>query len=214
MARRSDHTRVELHAMILDAAREIVERDGFAGLTIRRIGEAIGYSSGTLYNLFNDLEDIVVHVNGATLDALYDELAAVPAGDDAEATFHAIADIYLRFVERRPLLWGLLFQNPLSGTPRPDWYYDRMDRLFAILEGALDPIFESGPLEAKRDAARVLWSGLHGLSTLATEGAVLSWDDVRRLAADLITNYIAGLRQPSRRDPPQDIGPDKSKSAE
>ena len=199
--------------MILDAARGIVERDGFAGLTIRRIGEAIGYSSGTLYNLFNDLEDIVVHVNGATLDALYDELVAVTAGDDAEATLHALADPYLRFVERRPLLWGLLFQNSLSGSPRPDWYYNRMDRLFTILEDALDPIFKSGPLEAKRDAARVLWSGLHGMCTLATEGAVLSWDEVRRLATDLITNYVAGLRQPSRRDSPSGIGPDKLESA-
>ena len=188
--------------MILDAAREIVEQDGLAGLTIRRIGKAIGYSSGTLYNLFNDLDDIVVHLNGATMDALFDELAAVPAGDDVEATLHALADPYLRFVERRPLLWGLLFQNLPNRSARPDWYYDRMARLFTLLEDALEPIFGTAQQEAKRDAARVLWSGLHGMCTLAAEGAVLSWDDVERLKNDLIRIYVAGLRRSTGRGPP------------
>ena len=195
MARRSDHTREELHAMILDAAREIVERDGFAGLTIRRIGESIGYSSGTLYNLFDDLDDIVVHLNAATLDALYAELAEIPAGDDVEETLRAHADVYLRFVEQRPLLWGLLFQTMPTRSPRPDWYYSRMDRLFALLENAFEPIFGSEPRQAKTDAARVLWSGLHGMCNLATEGAVLTWDEVKRLSDGLIGNYVAGLRR-------------------
>ena len=181
--------------MILDAAREIVERDGSAGLTIRRIGQAIGYSSGTLYNLFDDLDDIVVHLNAATMDALFDEVSAVPAGGGVEAALHALADPYLRFVKRRPLLWGLLFQNLPNRSARPDWYYDRMARLFTILEDAIEPIFGSEQQEAKRDAARVLWSGLHGMCTLAAEGAVLSWDDVERLKSDLIKVYVAGLRQ-------------------
>ncbi len=195
MARRSDHTRPELHAMILEAAREIVEREGLAGLTIRRIGKAIGYSSGTLYNLFDDLDDIVLHLNAATMDALLDEVAAVPRGGGVEATLHVLADAYLRFVKRRPLLWGLLFQSLPNRSARPDWYYDRMAGLFAILEDALDPLFGSERPEEKRDAARVLWSGLNGMCTLAAEGAVLSWDDVERLKSDLIKVYVAGLRQ-------------------
>ena len=195
MARRSDHTREQLHTMILDAARAIVEQDGLAGLTIRRIGKEIGYSSGTLYNLFDDLDDIVVHLNGATMDALFDEVSAVPVGGDVEAALHALADPYLRFVKRRPLLWGLLFQNLPNRSARPDWYYERMARLFTLLDDALDPLFGSEQQEAKRDAARVLWSGLHGMCTLAAEGAVLSWDDVERLKSDLIGVYVAGLRQ-------------------
>lgn len=190
MARRSDHSREELHAMILDAAREIVERDGLAGLTIRRIGGAIGYSPGTLYNLFDDLDDIVIQVNGMTLDAVADTLAAIPPSDDPEATLRAIVVAYVCFVERQPLLWTLLFQVPLT-----DRNHHRVDRLFTILEGALDLLLDSQSPKAKRDAARVLWSGVHGMCALATEGAVLSWDEVRRLAIDLVTNYVAGLRQ-------------------
>jgi AcrR family transcriptional regulator len=212
MARRSDHTREELHVMILDAAREIVAQKGFANLTIRRIGEAIGYSSGTLYNVFDDVDDIVLHLNATTLDSLSDELAAVPVGEDIEAMLISLAEGYIRFVETRPHLWGLLFQKPSTRKPRPDWYEERVERSFALLDSALDPVFESGSEEARREAALVLWSGLHGMCTLATEGIVLSWDEVRRLSKALVTNYVAGLQQTSRRDSGSSISSDRSKS--
>jgi len=197
MARRSDHTREELHGMILDAAREIVDRQGLARLTTRRVADAIGYSSGTLYNLFKDLDDIVVHLNARTLDALFDEFAAVPRSDDVEATLGAFADRYIDFVAERPRLWGLLFQNLPNQSPRPQWYYARMDRLFDLVHEALDPVFEPGEEREKHDAARVLWSGLHGMCSLATEQVILSWDEVRRLSKVMIALCLAG-RRPTR----------------
>ncbi len=194
MARRSDHTRDELHALILDAARNIVERKGLAGLTIRALGDSIGYSSGTLYNLFQGLDDIVIHLNAATLDELHDELVAVPKGADVEATLCALADCYAHFTTRRPLLWGLLFQDLPNRSPRPNWYYRRMDRLLTLVEDALAPLFGSDREAEKRDAARVLWSGLHGMCMLAAEGAVVSKREVRRLSTALVTKYVSGLR--------------------
>jgi AcrR family transcriptional regulator len=194
--------------MILDAARNIAEREGLAGLTTRAIADAIGYSSGTLYNLFTDLDDIVVHLNGTTLDELSQRLAAVPSGDNAEATLHRLADCYMAFVASRPRLWGLLFQDLPNRSARPDWYYGRMDHLFAQLEGALDPLFSPVSAAAKRDAARIVWSGVHGMCTLAAEGAVLSWADARRLSAVFIANFVSGLRRSKERRGTKDRGRD------
>lgn len=67
MARRPDHSRDELYALAMNAARGIVERDGIRGLTARNIATAIGYSPGTLYNLFDNLDDLALQINGATL---------------------------------------------------------------------------------------------------------------------------------------------------
>ncbi|MEX2650096.1 MAG: TetR/AcrR family transcriptional regulator [Alphaproteobacteria bacterium] len=198
MARRSDHSHEELNALILDAARGVLEKEGLAGLTTRRIGQAIGYSPGTLYNRFKDLDDIVVNVNAATLDELYAELAAVAAGGDAAATLRALVARYLDFTTRRPKLWALLFQTSPDAAPRPDWYYAKMGRLFSLVEAALAPLFGTGREQERRDMARLLWAGLHGLCTLAAEGAVLTWDDVRRLSDLLIATTIAGLRHPVR----------------
>ncbi len=70
MARRSDHSRDELYDMALEAARQIAEKEGLRGLKARGIAREIGYTIGTLYNLFEDLDDLIVHLNGRTLDAL------------------------------------------------------------------------------------------------------------------------------------------------
>ena len=59
MARRSDHSRDELKALILDCAREIAEEEGLRGLTARRIATEIGYAPGTIYNLFSNLDDLI-----------------------------------------------------------------------------------------------------------------------------------------------------------
>ena len=61
MGRRADHSRDELFEMALSAAREIAEEDGLGGLTARRIAAKIGYSAGTLYNLFDDLDDLALY---------------------------------------------------------------------------------------------------------------------------------------------------------
>ena len=68
MARRSDHSREELYALILDSARSIVEEDGFSGLTARRVASSIGYAPGTIYNLFSNLDDLILHLRGKVLD--------------------------------------------------------------------------------------------------------------------------------------------------
>ncbi len=198
MARRSDHTRDELHALILGAAGVIVEREGAAALTIRRIADAIGYSSGTLYNLFKDIDDIVVHLNAATLDELHGALTAVPPGREGEATILSLAGCYLRFARNRPHAWRMLFQNLPSGRSRPVWYYRRMDRLFVPVEDALRPMLADGRAAERRRSARVLWAGIHGICSLASDEAVLGWGDVDAMAESLIRNYVAGLRDKRR----------------
>lgn len=193
MARRSDHSGEQLNKMILEAARTILETDGLAGLTTRRVGEMIGYSPGTLYNRFRDLDDIVVHVNAATLEELHEALAAVPLGADVGTNLRALVGRYLEFTTRRPVLWSLLFQNLPNGSARPDWYYANMAGLFQRVEAGLAPLLGPGREAERRDTARLLWASLHGMCTLAAEGAVLAWDDVRRLTDLLIETTIAGL---------------------
>ena len=61
-------------------------------------------------------------------------------------------------------------------------------------EDALRPILEDGRERERRRSARVLWAGIHGICSLASEEAVLTWSDVDAMAESLIRNYVAGLR--------------------
>ena len=62
MGRRSSHTPQQLKDLILEAAYEIIEVQGLAGLSAREVARRIGYSPGTIYNMFENLDDVVLRI--------------------------------------------------------------------------------------------------------------------------------------------------------
>jgi len=121
MARRSDHNREELYGIILTAARDIAEKEGLRGLTARRIADKIGYSPGTIYNLFENLDDLIVQLRGETLGALYNRLYSEPVDGSSEEILLSLAGKYILFVREHPKLWNLMFEHRLpDGEEIPD----------------------------------------------------------------------------------------------
>ena len=201
MARRSDHTRKELRALALQAAREVAESEGWRGLTARKVATQIGYSVGTLYNIFQDLDDMILALNGETLEALFADLQASQSGIDTdvpEVALSALGEAYMAFIDRHPNLWDILFEHRLPpGRMRPPWYDEMLARLLGLLEQAIAPLFGESERAARGRAARVLWCSMHGICSLARSGklGVVSDDSVEAMAAQLIANYTAGLRK-------------------
>ncbi|MCA9258394.1 MAG: helix-turn-helix transcriptional regulator, partial [Planctomycetales bacterium] len=50
----------EREARILEVSREVVVREGYHGLSMDRVAEALEYSKGTIYNHFSCKEDIIL----------------------------------------------------------------------------------------------------------------------------------------------------------
>ncbi len=197
MARRSDHTRDELYQLALNAARHIVENDGFRALTARNVAEAIGYSPGTLYNLFKNLDDLILHLNARTLESLYDQVSARSLNAEPEEALTQLIDAYLAFLEAHPELWAMLFEYRLTeNKPLPDWYLRKIDRLLGLIEQALAPLFADQEGDQKRNAACILWASMHGICSLSDSGKlkVLKAQPARHMAQGLISTFIAGLR--------------------
>ena len=69
MARRSDHTREELTELAIDAALALIEADGFAQFSARQVAAKIGYTVGTLYNVFGSYDSLLLHVQSQALFA-------------------------------------------------------------------------------------------------------------------------------------------------
>ena len=59
VAERRDREREEVRRKILDAARELFTAEGYERVTMRRIAEAIEYSPTTIYNHFQDKDDLL-----------------------------------------------------------------------------------------------------------------------------------------------------------
>ena len=129
MGRRSTHTPQQLRELILDAAQEIIDAQGLAGLSAREIARRIGYSPGTIYNMFANLDDVVLNVEARVLDALDKRLSNVQQADGAaNGQVTRIAHAYLAFTQEKPRLWNLLFEHHMpAGIDLPAWYQQKLE---------------------------------------------------------------------------------------
>jgi AcrR family transcriptional regulator len=94
----------ERRELILDAARDLLAEDGFAGLSMDRIAERVQYSKGTIYQHFGCKEDVLVYLSLrgiAAWRAMYDRalgfrgtsrerILAIYLGHDLAARLHPI----------------------------------------------------------------------------------------------------------------------------
>jgi len=197
MGRRSVHTAEELRELILSASTELIEHHGLAGLSAREIARRIDYSPGTLYNVFDNLDDLVLTIEGRLLDRLAQTLDEVAGSDlDPRQRVRRLAAAYIKFTHENPKLWNLLFEHHLpAGHDVPPWYQEKLAGLMTKVEQALAPLMGGNDPAALKRAARVLWAGVHGITSLSTTDklSIVSTEAAAALADDLVANYLAGL---------------------
>jgi AcrR family transcriptional regulator len=194
MGRRADHNRQQLYAMALDAAGEIAAADGPRALTARRIAARIGYSAATLYNLFDDLDDLIVHLNGRTLDALHDALSPAALGADPAAALRRMVKDYVGFAAAHANLWNLAFEHRLpADRPLPAWHHGKVARLCALFERPLAPLLGPGRERESARSARILWASLRGICALDMAQGLDAGESVELMADTLVTHYLGGL---------------------
>ncbi len=197
MGRRSTHTPEQLRELILEAARDIIETEGLSGLSAREIARRIGYSPGTIYNMYQNLDDVVLHVEARVLDALEGRLGAVFTDGAGPETLPALARAYLAFTHEKPKLWNLLFEHHMpADAVLPDWYQQKLEGLLRRVEQALAPLFPAGSDADRQRAARVLWAGVHGITSLSTADklSIVTTEAASRLIDDLVETYIRGIK--------------------
>lgn len=195
--RRPKHTQDELRELILDSATKLIDEGGLEALSAREVARRIGYSAGTLYNVFKDRDDIILTIQSRLLDTLAAQLDAVqrPRGDHRGQVV-ALADCYLAFTQANPNRWNLLFEHRLAdGRATPDWYQEKINGLMTRIEEAIIPISGDRDPAAARLSARVLWASVHGITSLSTAGKLTNVTDeaAQTLVRDLVSTYLDGL---------------------
>lgn len=200
MARRNDHTRDELKALIIKSAAEIIEQDGFQALTARKIANAIGYTPGTLYNVFESMDALSLVLNAVTLEKLLTALSQPECNDSRKTPLQNIkrmAEIYKSFALENKQRWVMLFGYILpEGVEIPEWFREKISLLFQPLEKLLQPYFKDAHSKEHKIAARNLWAAIHGICFLQLTGKLplLDGEDVSTSMTDsLIENFVKGL---------------------
>lgn len=196
MARRNDHSRDEIKEMAINAGIKAIEEEGFHDFSIRKVAKRIGYTVGTLYNVFENYNDLLFHINGITLDNITDLVQSNLSEDtnDLEA-LKSIGFTYLDYAIKNHNLWIALveYQRP-DKIEIPDWYQSKVDDAFSISIKYILP-YVNHNLEEAVNVSRILWGGVHGVCILGLTGRIgkLSDEILKYKVDNLIENYLSGL---------------------
>jgi AcrR family transcriptional regulator len=194
MARRNDHTREEIRCMALTAAEALAATGGYKNISARRIAAAIGYTVGTLYLIFENLDDIILQVNGRTLDQLYDWLDARRGGDASpHAALRALSLAYIAYAKEQSPRWNMLLDHAEGKSGAlPGWYQRKLGKVFGLVETALHPL--AGDEAEVQRVARVLWASVHGICTLKIRQRMelAGGQSAEEMAQTLIENFLRG----------------------
>jgi len=150
MARRNEHTRDEMKQLILSAAMDIVENEGFSALKVRRIAAEIDYTVAAIYMVFANMDDLNVHIKRHTLQLLAAELTE-------NSPYDILAMKYVQFVFSHKGLWRMLWEHQLAiDKTLPSEYVNAQQHIINIFCHSL-----LGGIEGQHQKIAVVF--MHGL---------------------------------------------------
>ena len=194
MARRNDHTREELQTMALEAAEALLDEKGSTALSTRKVATAIGYSAGSLYQVFKNLDDLCWQINARTLHGLMDALSAELTNTEPHARLRGYAHIYIDYARHWPHRWALLFDHSTDEGNSPEWLQSTIAKLFSRIEETLRLIYPDASEEEITLAALTLWGGVHGITQLKMRDKLYFGGEsaAQQMTDNLIDSYLAG----------------------
>lgn len=194
--------RTRLRARMLQIAEELLEREGLAGLQARRVAKEADCAVGTLYNIFDGIDGLIVAANAETLRAFGRNAEAAvrrSAGGALEQQLLALALAYLDFAIAHPRRLRAVFDHQMAESAEvPAEYRADQDRLFALIEGPLAGHITDERARAR--AARAMFAAVHGIVVMAMDRKLGPFDITEteaqvRLVVELMS---LGLTRPRR----------------
>jgi AcrR family transcriptional regulator len=190
MARRNKHSLEEIREMVLDAAETIIINDGYSALTVRKIAMDIGYTVGSIYMVFANMADLLIHIKANTVDELTEQLQQVQVSPP-EQQIAELAKAYLHFAEQNFNRWTLIY---ILDIETPEWYRQKVDGVFSLVEVPFAQLAPDSSAQQHKQAARALWSGVHGICTLSLTGKLDAEgiNEVENAIVLLVESFISG----------------------
>jgi AcrR family transcriptional regulator len=171
---RRERERAEFREEVLAAARKIVLEEGFDGLTMRKIADAIEYAPGTIYLYFESRDAIAFELCRAGFEQFYAALAPAAAETDPVVRFAELGRRYIAFGLENPETYRLIFmEDPKYMSTGFQEKADAADtpghQALGILVGIFNELRAQKRLKSKADSqvlAETIWAAVHGIVSL------------------------------------------------
>lgn len=167
---RRDREKAATRALILEAARELFTREGYAETSMRRLADTIGYTATTIYHHFKDKDALLNELCLNDFRALGEALRHMEQVPDPIARIRAMGVNYVRFALEHPQQFRFMFmvERPVPGPN--DVKIDPAEDGYVFLKTAVTEAISAGLLkEGYQDVesvSQILWGMVHGIATI------------------------------------------------
>jgi AcrR family transcriptional regulator len=193
-----------LRQQILDAARDLLVRDGYEKLSMRRVAERIDYSPTAIYLHFTDRQDLVFSLCDETFAKLVHELETLAQEfPDPLVRLRKGCERYIAFGLNHPDHYLPAFVLPPPPDLDPKRKQESMSAESNGLKalGCLRDCIADGVRARKlrkvdpEVAARATWAAIHGITSLLITHKGFPWGERKAVIAATIDAVVDGLRR-------------------
>jgi len=183
-----------MQSYFVNAAKELIDSGGAEQVSARNVARLAGYSYGTIYNYFTDLNHLLWYVSleyiseiGEVIDKSYEEHKATSL-----IAINKVFERYVNFYLAKPAVYHFLFFQQLGEPPK-----ELRAKIEApsLMNRLVDHLGQATDLSAERGliVANILTAMVHGL--LATFFANKNQLSETQLLSqvDQGINYILGI---------------------
>lgn len=192
MARPREHDATTAEAMV-DAAGRLLTTEGVGALSVRRVAEEVDVSTQAVYSLFGGKAGLVRALHRTGFARLAAELDAVTTTDPL-IRIRDLGLAYHRTARDNPHLYDVMFDCPVPEFVPTEEDAAASLATLEVLRDAVTEAIEAGVVVGDvDDVTMVLWSTVHGVSSLDLAGALGTPTEADRRVALAIDAALAGL---------------------
>ncbi len=182
---------------LINTGRTIIKEKGVEFLTARKLSEASGYSVGTIYNQFGNMDNFILIQNYLTLDSLYHRFLKVKT-DSAYERLNMYASVFAEFVMENRNFWFMVFNFHLKQSERTFsiTYLRRISTMVMLIEKSFKELYPLLKSDKRHVSVQVLWICLFGVSSLLTTSSLESYSKVEqtKICKFLLNTYLTGIK--------------------
>ncbi|MCR3749912.1 TetR/AcrR family transcriptional regulator [Lentzea californiensis] len=183
--------RANTHERIIEAALHVLETEGPAALTIRRIAGDVEYSAPVVYQHFANKEALVLELVAHGHRLMLTRFLEAAQEADVDLRMRRAASEYVRFAGEHPHLYQVMNAPAIDADERGRVAQPAVDALKELLNtwSARHDVV----LADLDEACETLWGTMHGIASLGYLSNVGN-DRARRLAEQALHAILLGWR--------------------
>jgi len=154
---------------LIEVAQHVIAMRGLDALKARDLAQEAGIALGQIYNLVEDMDELILLVASRTLAQLEAQLEAAleGRGSTAQENLIMIAVAYHHFARDHYHLWRSLFDHRLEmGKNLPEWVRKERLRPFRFVEQSLAQLMPDATAEQIGLFTQTVFSAIHGMVSL------------------------------------------------